>query len=217
MWMTAATVVAVGATACRQDTTRASDDLAKDLQLASSPNGLALASASTSQQTTVSAIERGERAVSAPAPSRRVATPRKAPPPTPDVAPVSSTSDDAEPAVVETPAPEPQVAQAPTPDPMPSPAPRPHPVDVTVGNTGDGNGTIRRTGDGTDIATGIGTVIGVIIRGGVVDGDHCDPRPRRRGTGRRGGPIISGMPGGVIRYETTPVHTSGRPALRGGL
>jgi hypothetical protein len=216
MWMTAATVVAVGATACRQDTTHASDDLAKDLQLASSPNGLTLASASTSQQTTVSAIERSERAVLAPAPSRRVATLRKAPPPAPDVAPVTSTSDDAEPAVVETPASEPQVAQAPTPDPVPSPAPRPRPIDVTSGNDGDGNGNIRRAGDGTEIATGIGTVIGVILRGGVVDGDHCDPRAGRRGTGRRG-PIISGMPGGVIRYETTPVHTGGRPALRGGL
>ena len=34
-----------------------------------------------------------------------------------------------------------------------------------------------------DIGRGIGTVIGVIIRGGVMDGDDCDPRTDGRARG----------------------------------
>jgi hypothetical protein len=37
---------------------------------------------------------------------------------------------------------------------------------------------------------GIGDIIGVVLRGGVVDGDDCDPRSEGRGT-RRGGILIN--------------------------
>ncbi|HET7564634.1 MAG TPA: hypothetical protein VFJ96_06550 [Gemmatimonadaceae bacterium] len=182
---TAALSLTVVALACGGKSTQSAsngmdDGLRKDLQLASSPN-LELASTAREQnkrQMVVSDIERTPGMAPV-----RAATKAKAPPK--PAAPARK------PTVVEvqspTPAPAPTptvVAQAttetPAPDPEPSAAPRPEPPSVTYPTVPSTEGTRGRGG--------IGGIIGVVIRGGVMDGDHCDPR----GTmGRRGGIAIN--------------------------
>jgi len=167
-----------------------SDDFKKDLERASTASEITLATAQPAQQV-VSAIER----TTPPAPrrvaqSQRVAKHKPAPTRTP--APVEAEQADVS-SEVETapaePAPQP-VEQAPL------PSPRPQPVAST--GTGGGDGTMGR-GRGDGIGTGIGTVIGVVLRGGIVDGDDCDPRSEGRG---RGGisinnriPVVGTFPG----------------------
>ena len=150
-----------------------SDDFKKDLERASTASEITLPTAQPAQQV-VSSIER----TTPPAPrrvanSQRVAKHKPAPTRTP--APVEAqnadVSDEVETAPVE-PAPAP-VQEATL------PSPRPQPVAQT-GN-GGGDGSMGR-GRG-DIGTGIGTIIGVVLRGGVVDGDDCDPRSEGRGRG----------------------------------
>lgn len=145
-----------------------SSDFQKDLERASTASEITLPTAQPATQV-VSAIER-----TAPGPkkvqySQRVA--KHKPAPTRVQAPVEVTT---ETAVEATPvAPEPAPVQEAT-----IPSPRPQPVAQGGGDIGEGS--IGRGGRGDGI--GIGTVIGVILRGGVVDGDDCDPRSER---GRR--------------------------------
>lgn len=156
---------------------KVSDDFRKDLERASTASEITLPSAQPATQV-VSAIER----TTPPAPrriaqSQRVAKHKPAPTRTP--APVeveqADVSTEVEPAPVE-PSPAP-VTEAPL------PSPRPQPVATTGGGAGDG-----AIGSGRgDHGVGIGTVIGAILRGGVVDGDDCDPRTDGR---RRGGGIL---------------------------
>ena len=152
-----------------------SDDLKKDLERASAASEITLPSAQPATQV-VSAIERTAPPVRRVAQSQRVA--RHKPAPTRIQAPVEVEQADVSEEV--------EVAPAePSPDPVqeaPLPSPRPQPVASNGG--GAGEGSVGR-GNG-DIGVGIGTVIGVILRGGVVDGDECDPRTDGR---RRGGTI----------------------------
>src|SRR5215208_506981 len=142
------------------------DDFKKDLERASTASEITLPTGQPAQQV-VSSIER----TTPPAP-RRVAQSQRVvkhkPAPTRTPAPVEAqhadVSSEVETAPVE-PAPAP-VQEATL------PSPRPQPVAQT-GN-GGGDGTVGR-GRG-DIGAGIGTVIGVALRGGIVDGDDCDPR-----------------------------------------
>ena len=161
------------------------DDFKKDLERASTASEITLPAGQPAQQV-VSSIER----TTPPAPrqvaqSQRVAKHKPAPTRTP--APVEAqnadVSDQVETAPVE-PAPAP-VQEATL------PSPRPQPVAQT-GN-GGGDGSMGR-GRG-DIGSGIGTVIGVVLRGGVVDGDDCDPRSEGRGRG--GISINNRLPVGV--------------------
>jgi outer membrane biosynthesis protein TonB len=83
------------------------------------------------------------------------------------------------------PAPSPTVAQTPDPSAPAVPRPSPIPVDPNAGagaSGRDGGGRSTGTSDGGSI---LGGIFGVIIRGGIGDGDHCDPRTdgRRRGRG----------------------------------
>jgi hypothetical protein len=78
-----------------------------------------------------------------------------------------------------------------------TPSPRPQPVDVPSPSSdpgaarGDGGG---RGSSGTGGWGGIiGAIGGAILRGGVVDGDHCDPR------GHRGGGILINQRGPILR------------------
>jgi hypothetical protein len=162
-----------------------SDDFKKDLERASTASEITLPAAVPAQQV-VSSIER----TTPPAPrviaqSQRVAKHKPAPTRTP--APVEAQNADVSDQVETAPAePAPQPVQE-----APLPSPRPQPV--AQSGTGGGDGTMGR-GRG-DIGTGIGTVIGVILRGGVVDGDVCDPRSEGRG---RGGIAINNrLPVGV--------------------
>lgn len=175
-----------------------SDDLKRDLQLASSSD-LGLASQQAAKAFPLTEIGQ----TSAPAPSvapRKAAGPKavKSKTPTVKAAP--------EPTVT-TESPEPQTAvaaqaPAPTPEPVSEPSapavPRPSPADPNAGAGGQGrNGGGSSAGAGEGIGSVIGTIFGAVIRGGVVDGDHCDPRSDGRRGGRRyppGGYPNSGMP-----------------------
>lgn len=201
-----------GLVACGRDASKLNDDLAKDLQNASSSQGsLTLAPVTSKSTQTVSAIERSRLTASAPARSQRVAVYHRKRTGT-SIAPVASTEANALPAPVEAPTTAPQTAAAPTPQPGP---PTPTPGNVsgpTPSNGGDGtanqpgNGAGRDDGDG--IGNTVGSVLGAILRGGVVDGDHCDPR----GGHRRGG-IISEMPGGVIGGGSGRVMRGGQGGI----
>ncbi|HEX2723234.1 MAG TPA: hypothetical protein VHM24_09970 [Gemmatimonadaceae bacterium] len=148
-------------------------DLKKDLELASTASAITLPKSEPAAQV-VSAIERTQP------PARRVAQSQRAPKhraaprarPAPVEAENSELSTEVEPQPVE-----------PSPAPLqtaPLPSQRPQPVASSGGGSGDG-----RIGTGRgDIGAGIGTIIGVVLRGGGVDGDECDPRTDgRRGNG----------------------------------
>lgn len=180
------------AAACNSKDAVMSDDLKKDLDAASTSNSINLATPQTPANQVVSAIER----TTPPAPrtvasSQRVAKHKAAPKGVP--APVrvreADVSTDVEAQPVE-------VAPAPV-DPAPLPSPRPQPVASTGGGDREG----RAGGGGSSIGSVLGGIFTVVIRGGGVDGDQCDPR-----TDGRGGntainnrlPVIGTFPGGRV-------------------
>ena len=160
--------------ACSGKSAVMSDELKKDLEVASTSNAINLA---TSQQTpgsqVVSAIERttppAPRQI---APSQRTVKHHAAP--------------KAPPAPVE-------VTPTPVDNPAPLPSPRPRPIATNGGGAAEGRG------GGSNIGNILGGIFTVVIRGGGVDGDECDPRT----DGRRGGgtsinnriPVIGTFPG----------------------
>ena len=174
-------VAGVLALAACSGKTGPTDDFKKDLERASTASEISLPSTTNATQV-VSAIERA----TPPAP-RRVANSQRVakhtPAPTRTPAPVeveqADVSTEVEAAPVE-PAPAP-VQEATL------PSPRPQPVATTGG---DGDGSYGR-GRGS-AGVGIGEVIGVVLRGGIVDGDDCDPRGRRRP--RAGGIVVNNIP-----------------------
>jgi len=159
--------------ACNSRDAVMSDELKKDLDAASTSNSINLATSQTPANQVVSAIER----TTPPAPrkiasSQRVAKHTAAPRGV--RAPVEVQQAEVSPEV----APEPvEVAPAPV-DPAPLPSPRPQPVASTTGGGGDRGGR-----DGGSIGSILGGIFTVVIRGGGVDGDACDPRT----DGRHGG------------------------------
>jgi len=181
--------------------TVANDDLKKDLELASSSEGLGVGTGAATKGTqVVSAIERTAPAPKAPALSSRAHRYHRAP--TQTVAPVTAEA----PAAVAEPEPT-SVAPEPVavdPGPPVSPRPRPQTVSYPGGNSGD-------VGSGSNRGSIIGAVLGAVIRGAVVGaigggGDVCDPRTDGRGN-RRGGTTIwinQRMPGGNFPRGTFP-------------
>jgi len=169
------------------------DEFKKDLARASTASEITLPDAQPAMQV-VSSIER----TTPPAPrriarSQRVAKHRPAPTNTP--APVEAEGADVSEEVDVAPT-------TPSPAPMQAttlPSPRPQPVASTGGDYGDG-GVGRGSGD---IGSGIGTAIGVVLRGGIVYGDDCDPRGERDRSRGRGAtiavnnriPIVGTFPG----------------------
>ena len=194
---------------------KVSDDFMKDLERASTASEITLATARPATQV-VSSIER----TTPPAPRRVAQSQRVAkhkPAPTREPAPVeveqADVSTEVETAPVE-PSPAP-VAEAPL------PSPRPRPVATTGGGAGDG---VIGSGRG-DTGSGIGSIIGVVLRGGVVDGDDCDPRSEgRRGRGRGATiainnriPIVGTFPGsGRIAGGAMSIPVSNIPMGRRG-
>ncbi|MFL5615518.1 MAG: hypothetical protein ACJ796_17750 [Gemmatimonadaceae bacterium] len=178
------------------------DDLKRDLQLASS-SSLDLASQQASKSFALTEI--GQSSAPAPATTIRKAagpkavrskapTVKAAPEPTPAVNTVEATTTVA----VEAPAP----VTAPVPDATAPAVPRPSPTPVDP-NGGEGahgqNGGGAAQGSGDGGGSILGTIFGAIIRGGTVDGDHCDPRGGRRGP-PRGGVYVPGpysLPNGI--------------------
>ena len=178
--------------ACSGDKkTAMNDDLKKDLELASSNDGITLANASGNAGTqVVSAIERTTPPARQQTPSTRVRRHRVAPKAPPQVVKTeaSATVAESEPQSV---APEP-VANDPTPV-----SPRPQPVAVSYPSGSSSGGDDGRASTGSSVGAVLGTILGAVIRGGVVgDGDQCDPRT----DGRRahGGILINNrLPGRV--------------------
>jgi hypothetical protein len=158
--------------ACSSKSATMSDELKKDLATAStSSNAINLGTPQTPGTQVVSAIERttppAPRRI---APSQRVAKHKAAPRGIP--APVEVQQADVSPVV------EPQPEEVrPTPaDPAPLPSPRPQPV-----ATNTGSGRAEGNGGGSGIGSILGGIFTVVIRGGGVDGDNCDPRTEGRG------------------------------------
>jgi hypothetical protein len=153
-------------------------DLQKDLELASSSDGITLANSSPNAgQQIVSAIERTSPPARQQAPSNRVRHYHAAPKAPPQVVQAQA------PATVAENQPQP-VAQA-TADPSPV-SPRPQPVAVSYPSGPSSGGEDGRVSSGGSSAGAIiGTILGAVIRGGVVGGvDNCDPRTDgRRGRG----------------------------------
>jgi hypothetical protein len=155
------------------------DDLKKDLELASSNDGITLANSTGNAGTqVVSAIERTTPPARQQTPSTRVRNHRAAPKAPPQVVKTEApaTVAESEPQSV---APEP-VANDPTPV-----SPRPQPVAVTYPSGPSSGGDDGRVSTGSTAGAIIGSILGAVIRGGVVgDGDNCDPRNDGRASRR---------------------------------
>jgi len=183
------------------------DDLKKDLELASSSDGITLANSSPNAgQQVVSAIERTTPPVKQQTPTNRVRRHKPAPKSPPQVvrtqAPATVAQNE-----------EQSVAPAPV-DPTPV-SPRPQPVAVSYpsgASSGGDDGRVSSGGSGAGAV--LGTILGAVIRGGVVgDVDNCDPRTDGR---RRPGGIIIGsrMPGRMGRPGTIQIGGVGVPISR---
>ena len=190
--------------------TTMNDDLKKDLELASSNDGITLANSSANAGTqVVSAIERTTPPVRQQTPTTRVRRHRAAP--------------KAPPQVVQTEAPatvaeiEPQsVAQEPVAsDPIPV-SQRPQPVAVSYPSGSSSGGDDGRVSTGSTAGAVIGSILGAVIRGGVVgDDDKCDPRTDGRRA--RGGILINNripLPGRVSGPSGSGGSPMGRITVR---
>lgn len=195
--------VVLGACNTRQDrTTGLSDDLKRDLAVASASAG-ELATAPRAYQRTrfVSDVEMVRAKSPAPRP---VATKRRTPPvrrPQPVSKPAAQVVEEPNVAANEelAPAPTPVETESATPEPIvvaqqPTEEPAPAPAPATTGRGDDGRsvgeGGIGERGHGGGIGGILGGIIGaVVIRGGHGGVDKCDPRTDGR---RRGGMIGRG-------------------------
>jgi hypothetical protein len=197
--------------ACSGDKkTAMNDDLKKDLELASSNDGITLASAGNAGTQIVSAIERTAPPARQQTPSTKVRRHRQAPKSPPQVvrteAPATVAENDQRSVAPE------RVGNDPTPV-----SPRPQPVAVSYPSGPSSGGDDGRVSTGSTAGAVIGSILGAVIRGGVVgDVDNCDPRTdgrrsrsgimigRRVPTGRigtrAGGIVIGGVPVGRIRF-----------------
>jgi hypothetical protein len=172
------------------------DDLKKDLELASSSDGITLANNSPNAgQQVVSAIEQTAPPTRQQAPSAKVRHHKPAPKSPPQVvrtqAPATVAQNETQ-----------SVAPAPAEDPTPV-SPRPQPVAVSYPSgpsSGGDDGRVSRGGSG--VGAVLGTILGAVIRGGIVvgDGDNCDPRTdgRHSQVNNRMPFPLPGRPGGRI-------------------
>jgi hypothetical protein len=173
------------------------DDLKKSLELASSSDGIDLANASNASTQVVSAIERTTPPTKQQAPSTKVRRHKPAPKSPPQVVQARARA-----TVMQN---EQQtVAQAPVAnDPTPV-SPRPQPVAVSYPSGSSSGGDDGRVSSGSGAGVVLGTILGAVIRGGVVgDVDNCDPRSdgRHRAVNRSIPIILGGRmgTGGILR------------------
>ncbi len=195
LFVTAAVLVVA---ACGPKSDPMSDELRKDLDVAASSEGLSLAANGQSQQV-VSAIEQAAPAPKKIAASQRAVRRRRA-----EVGTPASVVAQAAVPTSETELQSMSDAPVATNDDAPV-APRPTPVATTMpGGNGEGRGD---SGIGVGVGVGIGTIFGVVLRGGGVGEDHCEPPGQRSGARRPTIAINSRFP--VIR-GTFPGRVSGR-------
>jgi len=194
--------------ACSGDKkTAMNDDLKKDLELASSSDGITLANSSPNAgQQVVSAIERTTPPARQQTPTTRVRNHKPAPKSPPQVVRAKA------PATVAQTTEEQSVAPAPV-DPTPSPRPQPVAVSYPSGSSSGGDDG-RVSSGGSGVGAVLGTILGAVIRGGVVGGDvdNCDPRTD--GQHRRGGIIIGTRFPGSARMGTGRSGSIGIPTSR---
>jgi len=172
------------------------DDLKKDLELASSSDGITLANSSPNAgQQVVSAIEQTAPPTRQQAPSAKVRHHKPAPKSPPQVvrtqAPATVAQNETQ-----------SVAPAPAEDPTPV-SPRPQPVAVSYpSGPSSGGDDGRVSSGGSGVGAVLGTILGAVIRGGIVvgDGDNCDPRTdgRHSQVNNRMPFPLPGRPGGRI-------------------
>ncbi len=184
--------VLLGLAACKGNESGMNDDLAKDLNAAKSADPLALAP-HAGVQTVVSAEElspQGRAQLRASRKSTHLVARRHAP----EQAPVQAEESNAVATAVSAPLPPPTstevVAASPTVV-VQTPAvinaqPKPAGPETTERDNGAGNG------GGGGFGAIIGAIGGAILRGGVVDGDHCDPRGRHGIMINQRGPVLRG-------------------------
>ena len=170
-------------------------ELLKDLELASSADGITLGNGGVaSSQQFVSSIEQTTppaRAIARSAPVKRHKPAPKSPP---QVVRTEAPADvtEAEPT---------EVNMVFTPIDSDAPiSPRPQPVAVSYPSAPSSEGRDGRVGSGSSTGAVIGTIFGVVLRGGSAGVDHCDPRT----DGRRGGTRTS-----VNRRIPFPTGASG--------
>ena len=184
-----------------------SDDLKRDLQLASS-SGLDLASHQAASSFPLTEVPIS----SAPAPTKTLKRATSGPKavkskrPTVKATPEPTVVANAEEPETEVNGKAPSPTTEPVPDPSAPAVPRPSPI-PTDPNGGEGahgrDGSGQNPGSGGGVGAVIGGIFGVILRGGVVDGDRCDPRTEGRGRRRLPPPYYPNyptpMPGGSVR------------------
>jgi hypothetical protein len=187
-----------------------SDDLKKDLQLATSqPPMVQIAADELAPKAQKELSVRPKRNPAGPKVVRTKTPTVKAAPQPVEVAEVPAEVPQVQ---VIAAAPSESDATAPSAPPMARPTPVPLPS-----TGGGGQSTGSENGQGSGIGAAIGSVLGGILggmaRGGVVVGDdHCDPRTDGR---RRGGGVM--LPGtGVPIYTPNPGNMGANPRTRGG-
>jgi len=155
-----------------------SADLLKDLELASSNDGMTLGNeVVASSQVVLSSIESNSppaREVAKSAPVKRYKPARKAPP---QVAKTQAPADviESEPVTVAN-MPVVTLPDAPI-------TPRPQPIQVSYPSGPSSVGSDGSVGSGSATGAVLGTIFGVVLRGGGVGDDHCVPnRGRTRGS-----------------------------------
>ena len=167
--------------ACSGDKKSAiSDDLKKELELASSTDGISLANSSGNvEMQVVSAIERTTPPTRKQTASNRVKRHRAAPKAPPKVVRTEALASVSETELL-------SVTQEPLAnDPTPV-SPRPQPVAVSYPSGPSSGGDDGRVSEGSTAGVVIGTILGAVIRGGTVgDVDRCDPRTDGRRSGTR--------------------------------
>ena len=207
--------------ACTGDKKSAmNDDLKKDLELASTTDGITLAnSAGNMDMQVVSAIERTAPPARRQTPSTRVRRHRAAPKAPPRVVQTEALASISE-TEMQSVAPEP-VAN----DPVPV-SPRPQPVAVSYPSGPSSGGDDGRVSEGSTAGVVIGSILGAVIRGGTVGGggvggiDRCDPRTDGRRSGTRVSINrrypVSGRIGGISRSSAGSItgNPMGRIARR---
>ena len=198
--------VAALAMACAGDRDAGSLDaeLQRDLERASAV-GIELASAQASGREVVSPIESSGGTVIRPTPGPR-RTPKAPPAPVPEPSVSDQPTDDPISTIAVTEAIAMDSVAVPAPEESPEAGPviaaRPTPAQVTF--PGDGGSGASGSGGGGG-AEAIGTIIGVVIRGGATGRvDVCERHPRRRPPTT----IDTRLPGRIPR---TPMPTSGSP------
>lgn len=172
LFLTAAVLVAA---ACSSKSDSMSDELKKDLDVAASNDGLSLASGNAQGQQVVSAIEQAPPAPRKIAASQRAVRHRRAETETP-----ASVEAEAGIPSTETELQSESVSPVATNDDAPV-APRPTPVISSMpSGSREGRGDSGVGAGGSGIGIGIGTIFGVVLRGGGVGEDHCEPPGARR-------------------------------------